>query len=539
MSRSYFQSEEFKDLLKAYEEQRKKGRSTYFDADDFADIADFYLTADKPALALDAISEGLSMHPDEEMLLSMQSSAYIYQHSYEEAMKVLQRLDAANPDVLYQRAQMEYANNGNTEKAEQMWRAWLEMEENQLVSEEAKRENYIHIISSLAELGGYSAKNEKSDIAAVRRWIREYIDLFQPLGKYEEDEQIVEICRENEIPDLMSESLAQVLEERPYMPHGWSSLALAQYLAEQYEQALESCDFALAVNPDDLDALLTKAHTLQTMGQTSTAKALFKDYLDKGGDLSQAIPYAETLFRTGENKEAFACLEMLAHDTEEQMREADRYYEEARKNIFCESKDVQQALQARDEACNQFKRTLTEIGDIYHHTGYYKQSAEMYKRITDQCGEYAEGYFMQGVNLLALEQYQEATVAFSLALQWADDRVMMGVDIALTFLINNFDQFALDVLDALGNFPENHKSPFFKNISAAKSVAYLKLGQPDQFLKLFRIACDETPDLVKKVYEGYFPYSLPFEQWYNYAEANTDELMKRFQDDDLYIKDFS
>jgi tetratricopeptide (TPR) repeat protein len=539
MSRSYFQSEEFKDLLKAYEEQRKKGRNTYFDADDFADIADFYLTVDKPALALDAISEGLSMHPDEEMLLSMQSSAYIYQHSYEKAMEVLQRLDVANPDVLYQRAQMEYANNGDTEKAEQMWRAWLDMEENRLAPEEAKRENYIHIISSLAELGGHSAKNEKSDMAAVRRWIREYIDLFQPLGKYEEDEQIVEICRENELPDLMSESLAQVLEERPYMPNGWSSLALAQYLAEQYEQALESCDFALAVNPDDLDALLTKAHTLQTMGQTDTAKALFKEYLDKGGDQSQAIPYAETLFRTGENKEAFACLEMLAHDIEVQMSEAERYYEEARSNIFCESKDVHQALQARDEACNQFKRTLTEIGDIYHHAGYYEKSAEMYKRITNQCEEYAEGYFMQGVNHLALEQYQEATSTFSLALQWADDRVMMGVDIALTFLINNYDQFALDVLDALGNFPENHKSPFFKNISAAKSVTYLKLGQPDQFLKLFKTACNETPDLVKKVYEGYFPYSLPFEQWYDYAEANTDDLMKRFQENDLYIKDFS
>ena len=40
MAKDYFQSKEFKDLLKSYEEQLEQGKSIYMDADDFADIAD-------------------------------------------------------------------------------------------------------------------------------------------------------------------------------------------------------------------------------------------------------------------------------------------------------------------------------------------------------------------------------------------------------------------------------------------------------------------------------------------------------------------
>ena len=50
MAKDYFQSKEFKELLTLYEEQRDKGESVYLDADDFADIADYYLSLDRPDL---------------------------------------------------------------------------------------------------------------------------------------------------------------------------------------------------------------------------------------------------------------------------------------------------------------------------------------------------------------------------------------------------------------------------------------------------------------------------------------------------------
>ena len=146
---------------------------------------------------------------------------------------------------------------------------------------------------------------------------------------------------------------------------------------------------------------------------------------------------------------------------------------------------------------------------------------------------------MLGINSLALGRYEEASRNFAFALQWADDQVMMGVDIALTFVLNNFDKFALEVLNAVSQIAANSDSPFAKNIPAAKSLTYLKLGHKDQFLRYFKQACQDTPDLVKKVYEGYFPENYPVNQWSDYAVKNIDKLMRKFRGENFHFQDFT
>ena len=63
MAKDYFQSREFKDLLKSYEDQQAAGEGIYLDADDFADIADYYLSMDKPSSSMETLATGLSLHP--------------------------------------------------------------------------------------------------------------------------------------------------------------------------------------------------------------------------------------------------------------------------------------------------------------------------------------------------------------------------------------------------------------------------------------------------------------------------------------------
>ena len=152
MAKDYFQSKEFKDLLKSYEAQRGKGESIYLDADDFADLADYYLSIDKPSLAMEVLSLGLSIHPDDEVLLIVQSASYIYQRQYDKAEEVLQKLDADNSDVKYQLAQLEYAKYNHVPQAERIWRTWMKMENGKEPTEQQRRESYIHIISSLLSI---------------------------------------------------------------------------------------------------------------------------------------------------------------------------------------------------------------------------------------------------------------------------------------------------------------------------------------------------------------------------------------------------
>ena len=141
---------------------------------------------------------------------------------------------------------------------------------------------------------------------------------------------------------------------------------------------------------------------------------------------------------------------------------------------------------------------------------------------------------MLGIDYLTIRNYEESAHYLALALQTAHDQIMMGLDIALTFILNDFDQFGLDVLNAITNIANNTHSPYVKNIPAAKSLTYLKLGNAEMFLDNFKEACHETPDLIKKVYGIYFPDNIPVSQWGDYAEREFDVLLRKFKKEDFF-----
>ena len=59
----YFDSEEFRQLLKTYEDSAKSGHPVYMDADDLADIADYYQYHGHHEKAEEAINLALTYNP--------------------------------------------------------------------------------------------------------------------------------------------------------------------------------------------------------------------------------------------------------------------------------------------------------------------------------------------------------------------------------------------------------------------------------------------------------------------------------------------
>lgn len=539
MAKDYFQTDEFNELLEMYERQKKKRKSIYLDAEEFADIADYYLGNDSPVAAMESVDMGLSIHQGSDVLLMMKSAIYIYQFNFKEAEAILIGLDESNPEVLYQLAQLQYAYHLNTPKAEKMWREWLRMEnEGDDVDDEYRRENYIHIISTIVVLRTPNAALDEQEqtVNILRRWVREYIDTFQPLGKFDFDVQLVDICRENDMVDLLCESLSQVLEEQPYLPKGWSTLALGYYVQMEYKQALEACTFALAIDPNDLDALLTNAYTLYDMNDRQGAKPIFKMYIDKGGDPVQILPYAEMLFLDGERKEALTRLKFLIRHLENKKKEL----EKQKKEIIVDDQSVEykDVCKAYEDFMDLYKKTLNDIGDICYRNECYKESFRAYTCLADAGYDSYETYFMIGLNHLAMEHFQEAVYSFGLALAGAEDRVVTGIDIAMAFIINNYEEFALQVFETIDSLSEKEYSPYAKNIAAAKSLAYLKLGDTEQFFTFFKIACEDTPELIQKFYDEYFPTDMPVSEWYDYAQREIQTLLKKINKEDVHIAGF-
>ena len=61
---AYFESKEFQEILKQYEEAIKSEQTTYIDADDLADIADYYHYEGRFEEAEDAINLALHFSPN-------------------------------------------------------------------------------------------------------------------------------------------------------------------------------------------------------------------------------------------------------------------------------------------------------------------------------------------------------------------------------------------------------------------------------------------------------------------------------------------
>ena len=59
----YFNSEDFREILSKYEESAKSGHPVYMDADDLADIADYYQYNGRLEEAEEAISLAITYNP--------------------------------------------------------------------------------------------------------------------------------------------------------------------------------------------------------------------------------------------------------------------------------------------------------------------------------------------------------------------------------------------------------------------------------------------------------------------------------------------
>ena len=538
MAKDYFQTNEFKELLKYYERHKEADKkSIYLDDEEFADLADYYLSNEIPDMAMEAVNMGLDIHRDSDILLTMKSAIHIYLFQFKEAEAILAKLDENDPEVLYQLAQLQYAYYFNIPNAEKMWKKWLKID-NEIddTDEEYRKENYIHILSTLVVLRDSQdvSDDEKGEIInALRRWVREYIDTFQPLGKSDYDIQVVDICRENDLADLLCEALAQILEERPYLPKGWSTLALAHYVRKEPEQALEACAFALAINPDDLDALLTKAYTLYDINDKQGAKPILKEYIDKGGEPVQILPYAEMLFNDGEKDKAFAQLQSLLKYLEKTKKIL-----EERKGKAADTSMKEFQNKEYEIFMDQYKKVLSDMGYLYYRNKYNKESLLSFVRLIEVGEETTEAFLMVAINCLDLHYFKEARNAFWQAISIAEDKVMVGINIALTLIQNNYDNHALEVFEHVDSIAETSDSPFVQNIAAAKSVLYIKTGDMKRFFKFFKTACEETPDLVKRVYGNVFPVNMPVNEWYDYALHETQTLQKKFNEEGVRLGGF-
>src|SRR5690606_19078094 len=85
-------------LVEKYEQMRALGKKNYFDADEFALLAEYYNTGGDNEEAEELISEGLAMHPGSSVLMLLKAKSLVFSEMYEEALEII-RLISDEEDV--------------------------------------------------------------------------------------------------------------------------------------------------------------------------------------------------------------------------------------------------------------------------------------------------------------------------------------------------------------------------------------------------------------------------------------------------------
>lgn len=237
--------ENFDYILKRYEAARAKGGSIFLDAADLLDIYDYYAENFRNEEAKDVLMHAVKLYPEDEDVII----AHAYYHKnigdWKTAENIIEKLPK---DSIYRK--LFYAEEAL---------AMLELDKNRrLINEivhsghELTYDNALDIAEMYYEAGYYHLAEpwlQKCNTPQYAEFSRAACELADCLFRKGELDAAIAVMN-------------NCLDEDPYDAEAWVQLAKIQYTAHKDEEALESCDYAIAANKDYAEAYAVRFDTL-------------------------------------------------------------------------------------------------------------------------------------------------------------------------------------------------------------------------------------------------------------------------------------
>ena len=260
---AYFDSESFKKLLAQYEDSVKSGHPTYMDADDLADIADYYHYEGRLDDATAAIELALQFNPDAIGPLLYKAREALSFNNFKVAREYAERISVIdNTEYLYLLGEILICE-GKSDEADELFRKqFSELPPDELM-------DFVYDVANLfAEYNDYNKSFEW-----MTRSQGDDSDDFKELmartlfgiGKYEDSSRLFN----------------ELLDHNPYSKVYWNALANAQFMSEDYGASIASSEYAIAIDPNDAESILTKANGLYHLENFEEALSYFEKYSEK------------------------------------------------------------------------------------------------------------------------------------------------------------------------------------------------------------------------------------------------------------------
>lgn len=260
---SYFQGQEFRTSLANYERMLATGEPAELDSEALTDIAEYYAMNQRMEDANRCIQYALSFYPDSvdpQIFLSRQQ---MFQGNQEKAWAICNAIsDQDDREVLFLRAELFFYFGENDRAFDLLLSCYLNAEK------EDAPELFYDAIALAMDYG--LGDKALLWVKRLRTDYPEYTDaiaLQAEIHNYRREyQQAADLLRGN-------------IELIAYDIQAWLQMAEACLWLENYDDAMEAVDYALAIEPENADALIMRANILLDTDRLEEAHEYYVRFL--------------------------------------------------------------------------------------------------------------------------------------------------------------------------------------------------------------------------------------------------------------------
>ena len=460
----YFDSEEFCELLANYESTINTGMPVLMDADELADIADFYQMQGELDKAEEAIALALSLSPGAIAPITYRIHEALYNGNTQQAWEWLEQIvEKSEPDYIYNRAEILLAE-GKVEEADR----YLRDEFRQVPPEEYQ--DYVIDVANIYSDYGYNQKAMEWIVRAHHEDSLDYQELVGRtlfgLGKYKDSEKV----------------FTKLIDKNPFSKRYWNALASAQFMGEDYSSAIQSSEYALAIDPEDAEGLVAKANGLFRLNNFEQALDYYERYSQKMPNDEYSLLYQGT------------CLTNLNRTQEAIVR-------------------LEKALEISGKQSPYYNDILQELAFVYGDDGQTERAIKLLDEVNDNCPP-VQIELMKGHLLLAAGNLAEAEAHFRKAIMVSDDFKDTFLQVIVSLYDNHYLDAAYQLLIKFFSMAGDDNTNGF----AYMALCCYELKRYDDFLHYLKKACELNPRECRAVLFQIFPEELEPEKYYDYIK---------------------
>ena len=242
---------ELQELAEQYEAAKAENKPIYLDADDLADLADWYAMHGKSEQATEVVEYGLSLHPDSTPLLVEQAYLFMDAQNREQAKLVIERIsEDYSSEVKVLKANI-LLGEGKIDEAEQLL---------DTIEDKEELANIIDVSYMYIDMG-YPVK--------ALPW------LAGGSERYAEDEAYLAVtadCFHAQGLNQKAEALYnKLIDKNPYSAPYWFGLARCYFEQQLFDKAIDACDYAIVADEEFAEAYIMKGHAFYQLGNEESA----------------------------------------------------------------------------------------------------------------------------------------------------------------------------------------------------------------------------------------------------------------------------